>query len=210
MTRGTLWIAGRILLVLAVAVVVAGVAAETVGAKVETVYSSKIPASGPLEAAALMVWSPASAGRVTLDLEGAKTVYYIKVHGDPSSLLAEAGKVGVRVRNENVYNDFRGGVLIGQATLEANPLLIAGLVSGALEAGKAVKADSGHVSVDLDAREGLIVVALPDSGVNAISYNVVFKIRGYSRASDTTLSAESVAMAALGFAFLTVYKRANA
>jgi hypothetical protein len=207
---GTLWVAGRVLIILAVAVIVAGIAAEVVGAKVEAVYSSEIPVSGPLQAAALMVWSPSSAGKVTLDLVGAKTVYYIKVRGDPTSLLAEAGKVGIKVKNENVYHDFRGGVLIGQATLEADPLLIAGLVMGAMQTGKAVKVEGGHIVEDLDVREGLIVVALPDEGVGKVSYTVDYRIEGYSRARAGTISAMSVAMAALGFSFLAIYRRANA
>lgn len=205
-----LWVAGRVMLALAVALLVAGIVADVAGAKVESTYSSEVPVKGSFSAAAIMVSTPTSAQRVTVNVTGAKAVYYIKVQGDPINLLLQAVRVGVRLSNQEVHHDFRAGVIVGHATIEANPLVLMGVIAQASSANMAKTAEGGLVVESLEEREGLIVVAIPDDNVTRLPYKVDCRIVGYSRMSNDTLSAVSIALAAVGFSFILAYRRANA
>ncbi len=201
---------GRLLVVIAVAVVAGGLLAEAVGAKTRVVYSNTVEVGGEggPEAAAVMVWSLTSRGMARVDFEGAQTVYYIVVRGDPTRLIGETSKVGIGIEEQEIYHDFRGGVVIAHAVLRANPLLIAGIISSALMEGQAVQAN-GTLEVELDTRESVVAVALPSQGSERVSYSVEYRILGYERSSPESLAVFSMASAAVGSALIYAARRAE-
>ncbi|MCE4621278.1 MAG: hypothetical protein F7B95_02405 [Desulfurococcales archaeon] len=181
----------RVLIVIGVSIILAGVLAEVFGAKTQSTWSGT-EALDKGEVLALMVWATAASGKVEISVDGVQSIYYTVVRGDPLSLVANSTAFGVRIEATEVYHDFRGGVFYAVADVSMDPIAFAFAASR-------FKVSSNPLTLHLETRESIILMLPPPKlGGGTVSYNVTYTVEGYSRTSLPYTIVSGAALALVG------------
>ena len=188
----------RLLLVLAVALVIAAIAAEAFGARTESRFSGAVNPQGG-QAVMIAVLAVTSSGLVEVEVYGGVSVYAIEIAGSPLTAINQVTSLGVNVRDQKFFYDFRSGYGYGDAVIDADPLLleiipqVSGNVREAVSLGEEVHLIEG----ELDSGQGMaIIVTLGEESEETVTYRGSFVVSDYYRLDLRGALAVSIAMAA--------------
>ena len=170
----------RIAVLVALGLLVAAAVADLYGAKTEARFSGAA-SQGNGQAVIIAVMALTSSGTVDLRLQGFNEAYYFKLYGSPMKALSQISTLGIKLENERFVYDVRAGFGYGEASVVADPAVIASLPAlasgttvGVLEGGEAAIVEK------LESGQGLAVIAIAEEG-GVVSYQGIFKVEGYDR-----------------------------
>lgn len=197
----------RLLLVIAIGLLVSSVVAELYGAKLSTEFTRTVRVS-PQLASLIAIAALTSEGSVEITVEGADSVYYIKVAGDPFLLAQQFRSIRLNVSNVRSNVDLRAGVSFTSIQVESNPFLVQALsLLGNVIPITEKRENVTRISERVRSDASLLVIATKDSP-GQIKYNIRYKIEGYDRLSPSETLLASVLMVAIAGAF-EYYRRVN-
>lgn len=200
-------VVSRLLIVIAIGLLVSSVVAELYGAKLSTDFTRTVKAS-PQLASLLAVAALTSEGIVDVTVEGADSVYYVKIAGDPFLLAQQFRSLRLNVTSIRSNVDLRAGVSFTSIQVESNPFLVQALsLLGNVIPITERKENVTKINERVRSDASLLIIAIKDSP-GQIKYDIKYRIEGYDRLSPNQTLLASALMVALAGA-LEYYKRTN-
>ncbi|MEB3860738.1 MAG: hypothetical protein GSR84_00780 [Desulfurococcales archaeon] len=180
-------LAARTLIVVGIAVILAGVIAELVGAKTSVEWEASIDTSN-IPGAAMTVFAFSSSGRVEISVEGARSIYYMTLRGDPMIALRQLSTINISMVEHTLVSDIRAGVAYGAAGLQTNPLLLKTLplLANILPVEVTTTSAGDVIEVNLTGGNGVLVVVEPSG--DKVVFHMRYTVTGYSRLDTYTLT----------------------
>lgn len=177
----------RTLIVVGIAVILAGVIAELVGAKTRVEWEASVDTSS-LPGAAMTVFAFSSSGEVEIMVEGAKSIYYMTLRGDPMIALRQLSTINISLVDHTLVSDIRAGVAYGAAGLKTNPLLLRALplLANILPVEVSTTQANQTIRVNLTGGNGVLVVVEPQG--DRVVFEMRYQVSGYSRLDTVTLT----------------------
>ncbi|MEB3860386.1 MAG: hypothetical protein LRS43_04170 [Desulfurococcales archaeon] len=207
MRRASVPFASRVLLVIGLAIAVSGIVAELVGAKTGETYDlTAYPGERP--GVAFSIFAVGSSGSVEIEVSGADRVFMLKIRGDPISILRQLATLNISLVEENVVHDVRAGVIVGKASIDTYPGLIALLpvIAGFIPVEES-ESRGVHVLGDtISSGEGILIIATPLEG-QSVDATIKYKIQGYSRLSAKDSIEAGALLAALSLLYYALKRR---
>lgn len=190
-------LAARTLIVVGVAVILAGVIAELVGAKTSVEWEATVDTSN-LPGAAMTVFAFSSSGTAVISVEGAGRVYYLELSGDPMIVLRQLSTLNISMVDHTLVSDIRAGVAYGATGLQTNPLILKTipLIVGMLPINVTTAEAGDEIRVNLTGGHGVLVIVEPDS--DRVVFRLEYTVTGYSRLDTNTLTALGTVMSLSG------------
>ncbi len=191
----------RILVLVGVAVILAALIAEAVGAKDHVEWGVSIDTSSN-PGAAMTVFAFSSSGVVSISVEGAKSIYYMKLKGDPMIALRQLSTINISLVDQTLVQDIRAGVAYGAAGLKTNPLLLKALPLLANIIPVEVKTPEGgnnSLRIALHGGQGVLVVVEPDG--DRVTFSMEYRVAGYRRLDTNILIASGFLVSVAGLVF---------
>ena len=172
----------RVMLYLAVALAVGAAVGSVFGVKLSSSYSAALPSS-EIGAGVVVVMPTSSSGEAEVVISGASDVVYLSLGTNPIELLPQLHGLGLSIVTSQGKTDLRAGVVIQVVGLQGNPIL----VEEAFE--NVVKTAAQHngtyiVDSEVSPSQYLIVVAVPANNTRAVSFQIYYRVTGYSRLSN--------------------------
>jgi len=189
----------RLLVVLGLSILIAGLISVYAGPKSTTTYSGARTASSG-EVVGVTVWAMSTSGNVTVETEGAAQILYTIVKGDPMGFLTNASAFGVHAEAVDMTHDIRGGVFFASARVRLDPLTLAYI------SGKLSKADGSGLTYSLPEGESLVLMIVPEHYGEQVNYTIIFHIVGYARLTTGQLFVVGVIVAGGGLAWLAALR----
>ncbi len=196
----------RIIFVLGLALIIAGVVAEAYGARTVTVYEGSIDVS-QTPGAAIVVFSLSSNGVVTVEVNGASEVYYVtNISGDPMAVLRALSVFNIRLGETQMEHDVRSGLIRGYALINASEYLlqalprISQLLHFNIEEARAESVNGSYlIREGLGAATGIVVLVVPSGPV--VEYRVEYRLVGYERLPASVSAGVGVVLLGVGVAW---------
>ncbi|MCX8195615.1 MAG: hypothetical protein N3F67_00800 [Acidilobaceae archaeon] len=197
--------ASRLLLVIAIGLLVSSAIAELYGAKLSSEYTRTVKV-GPRVASLLVVAAITSSGRAEVTVEGADSVYYVKVAGDPFLLAQQFRSLRLNVSNVRSNVDLRAGVTFTAIQVESNPFLVQALsLLGNVIPISEKKENVTRITESVASDSSLLIVSTKDSE-GEVRYIIKYSVEGYSRLTAPETFIVSAIMVALAGA-IEYYRR---
>ena len=183
----------RLLIAISIALVISSIVADLYGAKLESSYKNTVPIS-PGTTLFLGVASITSSGKVRVEVDGATSMYYMKLTGDPYTLVQQFRALKLNVSASRPQLDLRAGVAYVIALIQASPAIVQALtllgeVIPVVQAG-------GSTSV-IEARLATgdnVIVVVTEASKPVVSVRVSYSVEGYSRLTPLQATIVSLAM----------------
>jgi len=188
-------LASRLLVAIALALIVSSVVADLYGAKLNSYYENRFP-QGPGVSLFLGASSLTSSGRVKIVVEGATTAYYIKLSGDPFTIVQQLRALRLNVSATRPQIDLRAGVAYATALIQSNPAVVQAL-SALGELIPAAQAGGSKVTVEerLETGESIAMI-VPTATEPSVTVRIEYVVEGYNRLSPAQASIVSIAVLA--------------
>ncbi len=189
----------RLLLYLAVALAVGAAVGTAFGVKLSTSYNASVPSS-EIGAAVAVVMPTSSGGSAEVAVRGASEVVYLTLGTNPIELLPEVHGLGLSIVSSQGKTDLRAGVVIEVVGLQGNPLFVEEAFENVV---KTAPRENGAYIVSSRATPSqyLIVVAVPSNQSQVVSFQVTYRVSGYSRLTNEGAAALSAALVAAAIAY---------
>lgn len=189
----------RLLVVLGLSILIAGLISVYAGPKSVTTYSgARVPSQG--EIVGVTVWAMSTSGNVTVSTSGVAELLYTIVKGDPIGFFTNASAFGVHAEAVDMTHDIRSGVFFASARVRLDPLTLIYISK------KLTKASGGRLSYSLPEGESLVLVLVPKRYGEPVNYTVTFHVTGYTRLSTGQLFTIGIVIASGGLAWLAVLR----
>jgi len=170
----------RLLIAISIALVISSIVADLYGARLESSYKNTIPI-GPGTTLFLGVASITSSGKVRVEVEGASNMYYIRLTGDPHTLVQQFRALNLNVSAFRPQLDLRAGVLYVVALIQASPAIVQA-ISPLGEVIPVVQAGGSKSVVEVRLATGdNVVVIVTESSKPVVSVRISYSVEGYSR-----------------------------
>jgi hypothetical protein len=189
----------RVLVVLGLSILIAGLISVYAGPKSVATYSgTRVASQG--EIVGITVWAMSTSGNVTVETEGAAEVLYTIVKGDPIGFFTNASAFGVHAEAVDMTHDIRSGVFFASARVRLDPLTLVYISK------KLSKAEGGGLTYSLPEGESIVLVIVPEHYGEPVNYTITFHVAGYTRLSTGQLFAVGVIIAGGGLAWLAALR----
>ncbi len=181
----------RLLIAVSIALVISSVVADLYGAKLESSYKNILPQS-PSTMLFVGVSSLTSSGKVKVEVEGASNTYYMKLKGDPYTLVQQLRALNLNISASRPQLDLRAGVAYAVALIQANPAIVQ-VLSLLGEVIPVVQTEGSSVTIEasLDTGDNIIVI-VTSATRSMVEVRVNYLVEGYSRL--TPLQATIISM----------------
>ena len=176
----------RTLIVIGVAVILAAILAEAIGAKTMVEWSGSVDTRN-VPGAAMVVAAFSSSGTVEISVEGAERIYYMTLKGDPMIALRQLSTVNISLVDTTLVRDVRAGIAYGVSGLETNPLLLRALplLASIIPVNVSTSQVGDVIRVNLTGGTGVLVVVDPAGG--EVVFHMTYRVTGYQRVDTLRL-----------------------
>ncbi|MEB2836766.1 MAG: hypothetical protein GSR80_000717 [Desulfurococcales archaeon] len=189
----------RLLVVLGLSIIIAGIASAYAGPKMIATYNGvRTPMNG--EIVGITIWAMSTSGNVTVKARGVGEILYTIVKGDPIGFFTNASAFGVHAEAIDMSHDIRSGVFFASARVRLDPLTLIYISK------KLSRANDSSIAYSLPQGESLVLILIPAKYGEPVRYNVTFHVTGYERLSTTQLIGLGTGVASLGLLWLAVLK----
>ncbi len=188
----------RTLIVVGVAVILAAILAEAIGAKTMVEWSGSVDTSN-VPGAAMVVAAFSSSGTVEVSVEGAERIYYMTLRGDPMIALRQLSTINISLVDTTLVRDVRAGIAYGVSGLETNPLLLRALplLASIIPVNVSTSQVGEVIRVNLTGGTGVLVVV--DPAGDEVVFHMAYRVTGYQRVDtlDLILAGFTISLAGL-------------
>jgi hypothetical protein len=176
----TITLPSRLLVAISIALVISSIVADLYGARLESSYRNTIPV-GPGTTLFLGVSSVTSSGKVSVEVEGASNMYYMRLTGDPYTLVQQFRALNLNVSASRPQLDLRAGVAYVVALIQASPAIVQALsllgeVIPVVQAGGSTPVIEARLATGDN-----IIVIVTEASKPTVSVRVSYSVEGYSR-----------------------------
>jgi hypothetical protein len=183
----------RLLAAISIALVISSIVADLYGARLESSYRNTIPI-GPGTTLFLGVSSLTSSGRVRVEVDGATNMYYMRLTGDPYTLVQQFRALNLNVSASRPQLDLRAGVAYVVALIQASPAIVQALsllgeVIPVVQAG----GSTSVVEARLATGDNVIVI-VTEASKPVVNVRVSYSVEGYSRLTPLQAMLASLAI----------------
>jgi hypothetical protein len=189
----TITLSSRLLVAISIALVISSIVADLYGARLESSYGNTVPV-GPGITLFLGVSSVTSSGKVSVEVEGASNVYYMRLTGDPYTLAQQFRALNLNVSASRPQLDLRAGVAYVVFLIQASPAVIQAL-SLLGEVIPVVQAEGSEPVIEARLATGdNIIVVVTEASKSTVSVRVDYSVEGYSRLAPLRAAIVSAAI----------------
>jgi hypothetical protein len=189
----TITLPSRLLVAISIALVISSIVADLYGARVESFYRNTVPV-GPGITLFLGVSSVTSSGKVSVEVEGASNIFYMRLAGDPFTLAQQFRALNLNVSASRPQLDIRAGVAYVVFLIQASPAVVQAL-SLIGEVIPVVQAEGSKPVIEARLATGdNIIVIVTEASKPTVSVRVNYSVEGYSRLAPLQAAIVSAAI----------------
>lgn len=183
----------RLLLAIAIALVISSIIADLYGARLTSSYTNNLPQE-PNISIFLGASALTSSGKIRITVEGASAAYYIKLSGDPFTIIQQLRALRLNISASRPQVDLRAGVAYAVALIQAHPAIVQAL-SALGELIPVVQTEGSTVIVEETLNTGESIAMIVTTPAEPIAkVRMEYSVTGYSRLTPSQAIITSIAI----------------